>query len=129
MTPGQTPQKAPPLTRAQIWTISALAATCAASYALTAVFRHQHFDSSVDLGIFDQAVWHLSRFEAPSSSIRGFSNLFGDHFHPIILLFAPLYWLAPAAETLLSQSEPLNVITNAAPRPTAHARRMIDRGI
>ncbi|HEX5107240.1 MAG TPA: DUF2079 domain-containing protein [Vicinamibacterales bacterium] len=101
MTPGQTPQKAPPLTRAQIWTISALAATCAASYALTAVFRHQHFDSSVDLGIFDQAVWHLSRFEAPSSSIRGFSNLFGDHFHPIILLFAPLYWLAPAAETLL----------------------------
>ena len=102
MTPGPTLQpKAPPLTRPQIWTTAALAAACASSYALTAVFRHRHFDSSVDLGIFDQAVWHLSRFEAPYSSIRGFANLFGDHFHPIIVLFAPLYWLAPAADTLL----------------------------
>jgi uncharacterized membrane protein len=29
------------------------------------------------------------------------SNLFGDHFHPVIVLFAPLLWIAPAAETLL----------------------------
>jgi uncharacterized membrane protein len=101
VTLGQTPQKSPPLTRPQIWTIVMVAAACATSYGLTSVFRHKHFDSSVDLGIFDQAVWHLSRFEAPASSIRGFSNLFGDHFHPVILLFAPLYWLAPAAETLL----------------------------
>src|SRR4030095_11368803 len=95
------PPKAPPLSRPQILAIAALAAACAAAYALTSVLRHRHFDSSVDVGIFDQAVWHLSRFETPASSIRGFSNLFGDHFHPIIAVFAPLYWVAPAADTLL----------------------------
>jgi uncharacterized membrane protein len=60
-----------------------------------------HFDSSLDLAIFDQAVWHLSRFEAPASSIKGFASLFSDHFHPIIVTLAPLYWILPSAETLL----------------------------
>ncbi len=75
-------------------------------YALYGLVRHWHFGSSAfDLGIFDQAVWHLSRFEAPASTINGFKNLFGDHFSPIIALWAPLYWIAPAAETLvLSQA-------------------------
>lgn len=80
---------------------AALALACGAAYVLTSVLRHRHFDSSLDLSIFDQAVWHLSRFEPPASSIRGFTNLFGDHFHPVIALLAPLYWIAPAAETLL----------------------------
>jgi hypothetical protein len=52
------------------------------------------FASGVDLVIFDQAIWHLSRFERPESTVRGLSNLFGDHFHPLIALFAPLYWIA-----------------------------------
>ena len=39
------------------------------AYALYGLFRHWHFGSSAfDLGIFDQVVWHLSRFEAPASS-------------------------------------------------------------
>ncbi len=46
-----------------------------------------------DVGIFSQAIWHLSRFEAPASTLRGLSNLWGDHFHPIITLITPLYWL------------------------------------
>jgi uncharacterized membrane protein len=37
----------------------------------------------------------------PESTIRGFANIFGDHFHPIIAVLAPLYWIVPAAETLL----------------------------
>ena len=75
-------------------------------YTLYGLVRHWHFGSSAfDLGIFDQAVWHLSRFEAPASTINGFNNVFGDHFFPIIALWAPLYWIAPAAETLvLSQA-------------------------
>jgi uncharacterized membrane protein len=28
-------------------------------------------------------------------------NMLGDHFHPILVLLAPLYWLAPRPETLL----------------------------
>lgn len=46
-----------------------------------------------DVSIFDQAIWHLSRFQLPASTIREMSNLWGDHFHPIILLIVPFYWL------------------------------------
>jgi uncharacterized membrane protein len=78
-----------------------LVCTFTCVYALPGVFRHRHFDSSYDLAIFDQVVWHLSRFELPASSIRGYSNILGDHFHPMIALFVPFYWIAPAAETLI----------------------------
>jgi uncharacterized membrane protein len=72
------------------------------AYALYAVFRHWHFQSGgYDLGIFDQAVWHLSRFETPASTIAGHSSIFGDHFHPVLILLAPLYWILPRPETLL----------------------------
>jgi len=46
-----------------------------------------------DVSIFDQAIWHLSQFELPASSVRSISNLWGDHLNPIIALIAPLYWL------------------------------------
>ena len=46
-----------------------------------------------DVSIFDQAIWHLSRFQLPASTIREMANLWGDHFHPIILLIVPFYWL------------------------------------
>jgi uncharacterized membrane protein len=74
----------------------------ALAYALVGLFKHWHFDSSAyDLGIFDQVVWHLSRFETPASTITGHQNVFGDHFHPILLLLAPLYWVSSTPATLL----------------------------
>jgi uncharacterized membrane protein len=45
-----------------------------------------------DLGIFDQGVWLLSRFQDPFVTIRGLP-LFGDHGSYILLLVAPLYWI------------------------------------
>jgi uncharacterized membrane protein len=45
-----------------------------------------------DLGIFDQGVWLLSRFQEPFVTIRGLP-LFGDHASYILLLVAPLYWI------------------------------------
>jgi uncharacterized membrane protein len=45
-----------------------------------------------DLGIFDQGVWLLSRFQDPFVTIRGLP-LFGDHASYILLLVAPLYWV------------------------------------
>src|SRR5262245_31429746 len=82
--------------------VCVMAALFGSAYALYGLFRHWHFGSNAfDLGIFDQAVWHLSRLEAPASTIRGISNVFGDHFHPAIALLAPLYWIAPAPETLI----------------------------
>jgi uncharacterized membrane protein len=53
-----------------------------------------------DMGIFDQGVWLLSRFHAPFVTVMG-RNLFGDHTSFILLLAVPLYWLWPAAQTLL----------------------------
>jgi uncharacterized membrane protein len=73
----------------------------AVAYSICAILKHRHFDSSYDLAIYDQAIWHLSRFEAPASSVRGMSRVFGDHFHPVIALLAPLFWVAPGAETLI----------------------------
>jgi uncharacterized membrane protein len=66
--------------------------------------RHVHVQSGIDLAIFDQAVWHYSRFEAPVSSIRN-QNLLGDHFHPLVAVLSPLYWIwSDPRMLLLAQS-------------------------
>ncbi len=71
-------------------------------YFASALYKHLHFSSTgFDLVIFDQAVRHYSEFMAPASSFRGFSNLLGDHFHPILILLAPLYWIYDSPITLL----------------------------
>jgi uncharacterized membrane protein len=55
--------------------------------------NHARFGTfGFDLGIFDQGVWLLSRFQSPFVTIRGLP-LFGDHGSYILLLVAPLYWL------------------------------------
>ena len=51
--------------------IVALAAALGVAYAVYAVLRHVHFQTGLDLTIFDQAVWHLSRFEEPASTMKG----------------------------------------------------------
>lgn len=78
-----------------------IVAAFAVAYSLLGLFRHWHFGTGFDLAIFDQAVWHMSRFEAPASTVSGYANILGDHFYPILALFAPLYWIAPAPETLI----------------------------
>jgi uncharacterized membrane protein len=70
-------------------------------YGVLGLVRHWHFGTGYDLAIFDQAVWHMSRFEAPASTVSGYANILGDHFYPILALFAPLYWIAPAPEALI----------------------------
>jgi uncharacterized membrane protein len=89
------------MSRFELRVVTLLVCLFACGYAVFGLFQHWSFGTSFDLGIFDQAIWHLSRFESFASSIRGYSNLLGDHFHPILGLFAPLYWMAPAPETLI----------------------------
>jgi uncharacterized membrane protein len=81
--------------------VAVLVAGCALVYSLEGLARHWSFGSSFDLAICDQAVWHFSRLETPTSSIRGYANIFGDHFHPVLMLFAPLYWVWPSPSTLI----------------------------
>lgn len=89
------------MTRGERWGVAAIFVLFAAVYILYGLFRHWAFYTSLDMAIFDQAVWHLARFEAPASSIKGLANIFGDHFHPIIVFFAPAYWVAPGPESLI----------------------------
>jgi uncharacterized membrane protein len=75
-----------------------------------------------DLGIFDQAVWLLSRFQDPFVTIRGLP-LFGDHASYILLLVAPLYWLWADPRLLLL----LQVVCLAVPAVSVYligARRL-----
>lgn len=53
-----------------------------------------------DLGIFDQAIREYAHFHLPRSPIKNFHHefppgfsLLGDHFSPVLVLLAPLYWL------------------------------------
>ena len=45
-----------------------------------------------DMGIYDQAIWLLSRFKDPFVTVRGL-EYFGHHVNPITVLFVPAYWL------------------------------------
>ncbi len=55
--------------------------------------RHDRLGSfSFDMGIFDQAVWLLSRGGQQLMTVRGLT-VFGHHAEPALYLLAPFYWL------------------------------------
>src|SRR6185436_13639913 len=82
-----------------------LVLTVTIAYSVLGILRHRHFGSGAyDLGIFDQAIWQYSRFRAPFVTVRSnllTENLLGDHFHPILMLLVPVYWLTDRVEALL----------------------------
>lgn len=56
--------------------------------------QYSYRTTGFDLGIFDQAVRAYSHFQAPMVALKGPGyNVLGDHFHPIIALLSPLYWI------------------------------------
>jgi len=62
----------------------------------------RYLSTGYDLGIFDQAVRAYSHLQAPLVPLKGADyNIFGDHFHPIIAVLAPLYWLWDNPDVLL----------------------------
>jgi len=71
-----------------------IAVLTAVAYGTYSVLNHLHFGTyAYDLGIFDQVMWHYSRFEIPETTVVGLPTALGDHFHPILLLLTPLYWI------------------------------------
>ncbi|RYY63390.1 MAG: DUF2079 domain-containing protein, partial [Comamonadaceae bacterium] len=49
--------------------------------------------AAYDLSIFDQAIRAYAHFDKPVVPMKGPDyNIWGDHFHPIIITIAPLYW-------------------------------------
>ena len=57
---------------------------------------------SWDLGIFTQLLRAYGELRAPIVPIKGDAvNLLGDHFHPLLVLLAPVWWIWPSGEALL----------------------------
>jgi len=56
-----------------------------------------------DFGIFDRAIWLVSRFQAPivDHMVVGGKWIFADHFSPSIFLLSPIYWFTNRSEVLL----------------------------
>ena len=79
------------------------AAVFAVLYCVLSLSRHSHLQTAgYDLGIFAQAVKGYAHLSAPISEIKGAQfNLLGDHFHPILMVLAPVYRVFPSVRTLL----------------------------
>ncbi len=79
-------------------------------------YGHQrHFGNfSFDLGIYDQGIWLLSRFDDPFVTVRGL-HLFGHHTNFILLLWAPFYRFLGAGAGFLVVSEVVLVGLAAVP--------------
>jgi uncharacterized membrane protein len=65
----------------------------ATAFAVVGVLRWANWwAGAIDLGIFDQGIWLMSRGHAPEVSIVG-DNLFADHLSAVLFLYVPLYRL------------------------------------
>ncbi|MEY3567289.1 MAG: hypothetical protein RLZ19_1303 [Actinomycetota bacterium] len=82
--------------------------------------------SAYDVGLYDQGLWLLSRFDAPFVTLMG-RNLFGDHASFILLGLVPVYWIVPGAETLLAV-QAFVIAAGAAPF-YLFARRTLGHGV
>jgi uncharacterized membrane protein len=80
----------------------AIAASLAALIFALCCYRHFTFRSStLDLGVYDQAVWKLAHFRAPELTTIGW-NAFADHLSLVLFAFVPLYWLASTPVWLIA---------------------------
>lgn len=75
-----------------LWAVTGI---CLAVYLVHAIYEQVNYRTTAyDLGIFDQAVRAYAHLKAPMVPLKGPGyNVLGDHFHPIIAVLAPLYWI------------------------------------
>jgi uncharacterized membrane protein len=91
-------------------------------HAWLAVGRHNAFGTwGFDLGIYDQAVWIVSRGET-FLSIRGL-NVWGHHVNAIAFLYAPFVWLGAGARFLIA-TQAFVLALGAYPAHRIGARRL-----
>ncbi|MBN1962217.1 MAG: DUF2079 domain-containing protein [Deltaproteobacteria bacterium] len=71
-----------------------------AFYGFKSLSRFFLFGMGIDLAIFHQSIWLLSRFKSPLNTVRNI-HAFGDHAEYIDILISPLLWIWSGPETLL----------------------------
>jgi len=87
------------------WTPWIIAGLFFVAYSALSLIRYWRMGfQSPDVTVFEQAIRNYAHFRAPIVDIKGpdFNHL-GDHFHPLMVLMAPLYRLIPDPGTLLVQ--------------------------
>jgi uncharacterized membrane protein len=84
----------------EVWVLTAMIVTWVAVFGRLALLRQDRFASfSLDMAIFDQATWLISRMGGLFMSVRGL-HFFGHHFNLGLFLLAPFYWLGAGANFL-----------------------------
>lgn len=59
-------------------------------------FRHATFRSTTyDLAVFEQVLWRMAHGRGATSTLTAW-NTFADHLSPVLLVFVPLYRVAPS---------------------------------
>ena len=93
--------------------------------ALFSLGLYGRFSSGYDLAIFTQAIRHYSRFQAPLVPVKGPDfTILGDHFHLILVVLAPLFWVWDDPRVLLLAQSAL--IAVSVPIVHRFARRRLD---
>ncbi|WP_147385407.1 DUF2079 domain-containing protein [Propionibacterium ruminifibrarum] len=95
--------------RARAWTDShctgLLALMCLlalAAYLTVSLLKYARLGDGMDLTIFDQAIRSLARGEPGYTAMKSPGmSIFGDHWHPIIAVLVPCYWLWDDPRVLL----------------------------
>ena len=80
--------------------VAALALACYVTFSWSQWWRLE--TPSWDLGIFTQLAQRYAHLQAPVVDIKGAGfDLLGDHFHPLLVLLAVPYRIAPSAFTVM----------------------------
>lgn len=89
--------------RARLIAAGAVGVVITAAYTVFSVRQWARFEvPSWDLGIFTQVLRAYSELRSPVVPIKGEGfMILGDHFHPLLVLLAPVYRLFPSGLTLL----------------------------
>jgi uncharacterized membrane protein len=95
--------------RPHVLGVGALTAVIAAIFSVYTLVSYATYDeSNYDLVIFDQAIRSYAHFHLGISIIKGLHDGFGpnfsvlgDHFSPLDIALAPLYWIYDGPQSLL----------------------------
>jgi len=89
--------------RTQLVVAGAVGVLVTAVYTVFSLRQWDRFEvPSWDLGIFTQVLRRYSELSAPVVTIKGEGfMILGDHFHPLLVVLAPVYRLFPSGLTLL----------------------------
>jgi uncharacterized membrane protein len=87
--------------RAQ-WVLALLILMYTLTFGRMVVQRHYHFNSACyELGLQEQVIWNTSRGHLYQNSIIEVENYMGEHFQPLLIILAPIYWILPSVYWLL----------------------------